>query len=77
MTTAAVIVFGSMLAFIVWYPLRKARGRGMTAPHPAGKGTDRRRYDMAAWDAGYRRIFGSKKKAGRSRKKNVKGKTGG
>ena len=26
MTTAAVIVFGSMLAFIVWYPLRMIVG---------------------------------------------------
>ena len=49
----------------------------MSKANPAGKGTDRRRYDLAAWYAGYRRIFGSKKKAGRSRKKNVKGKTGG
>ena len=36
----------------------------MTSPHPAGKGTDRRAYNLAAWDAGHRRIFGSKKKAG-------------
>ena len=36
----------------------------MSKANPAGKGTDRRRYDLAAWDAGYRRIFGSKKKAG-------------
>lgn len=49
----------------------------MTSPHPAGKGTDRRRYDLAAWDAGHKRIFGSQKKAGRSRRKNAKGKTGG
>ena len=35
----------------------------MTTPHPAGKGTDRRAYNLAAWDAGHRRIFGPKKKA--------------
>ena len=39
----------------------------MTSPHPAGKGTDRRRYDLAAWDAGHKRIFGSQKKAGGSK----------
>jgi hypothetical protein len=49
----------------------------MTSPHPAGKGTDRRRYNLAAWNEGHDRIFGSKKKAGRSRRKNAKGKTGG
>ena len=38
----------------------------MTTPHPAGKGTDRRRYDLAAWDDGHRRIFGPKKKAERT-----------
>ena len=39
----------------------------MTAPHPAGKGSRPRPYRVAAWDKGYRRIFGSKKKAGGNR----------
>ena len=41
----------------------------MSQAHPAGKGTDRRAYSLTAWDAGHKRIFGSQKKAGRSKRK--------
>ena len=40
----------------------------MTSPHPAGKGSRPRPYRPAAWNEGWTRIFGSKSKAGRSRK---------
>lgn len=43
----------------------------MTAPHPAGKGSRPRPYSVRAWNEGHDRIFGSKKKAGRSRRKNA------
>ena len=40
----------------------------MTTAHPAGKGSRPRPYSPIAYGAGWDRIFGSKKKAGRSRK---------
>jgi len=39
----------------------------MTSPHPAGKGSRPRPYKVSAWNEGHTRIFGSQKKAGRSR----------
>ena len=39
----------------------------MTSPHPAGKGSRPRPYSPSAYGAGWTRIFGSQKKAGRSR----------
>lgn len=53
----------------------------MTNPQPpppagAGKGSRPRPYSPSAYGAGWDRIFGSKKKAGRSRRKNEKGRKG-
>ena len=49
-------------------PCHKGGGPPVTSPHPAGKGSRPRPYRPAAWAEGWTRIFGSKSKAGRSRK---------
>lgn len=41
----------------------------MSHAHPAGKGSRPRPYNPSAYGAGWDRIFGSKKKAGRSKRK--------